>query len=120
MTLAVSLDLVFQALAHPSRRQILDVLRERPGCSVGDVCEYFDTTRIAVMKHLKVLEVADLVLSEKEGRTRRLYFNVVPIQLIHDRWTTEYSALWASRMTRIKYAIEEKGDRKNGRSDDQH
>ena len=101
-----SMDAVFAALAHPSRRKILDVLKEQPGCSVNAVAEHFDTSRIAVMKHLRVLEEAKLVISEKEGRVRRLYFNAAPIQLIYDRWTSEYSALWASEMTRIKYAVE--------------
>jgi predicted transcriptional regulator len=63
-------------------------------------------SRIAVLKHVRVLEQAGLLYSEKRGRTRQLYFNVVPIQMIHDRWTTEYSALWASRLTEIKYKVE--------------
>ena len=65
-------------------------------------------SRIAVMKHLRILEEASLVTSVKEGRTRRLYFNAVPIQMIHDRWTSEYSALWASQLTRLKYTVESK------------
>ena len=100
------MDAVFAALAHPHRRRILDIVRGHGGCSVNEVAAYFDTSRIAVMKHLKVLEEADLILSEKDGRTRRLYFNAVPIQMIYDRWTTEYSALWAAGLTRLKYAIE--------------
>jgi predicted transcriptional regulator len=60
------------------------------------------------MKHLRVLVEAGLLLSEKEGRNRKLYFNCVPIQMIYDRWTTEYSALWASRLTEVKYRVEAK------------
>ena len=60
------------------------------------------------MKHLRVLEDANLIVSRKEGRTRKLFFNAVPIQLIYDRWTTEYSALWAERLTRVKYTVEAK------------
>ena len=60
------------------------------------------------MKHLTALDVAGLVTSEKDGRKRRLYFNAAPIQMIHDRWTTEYSAYWAGQMTRIKYLAEAK------------
>lgn len=101
-----SMDSVFAALAHPSRRRILDIVRENGGCSVNDVSEHFDVSRIAVMKHLTVLEEAGLLISEKHGRTRRLYFNAVPIQMIYDRWTSEYSALWAGKLTRLKYAIE--------------
>ena len=100
------LGAVFAALAHEDRRRILDILRSHPGCSVGDVAGYFDTSRINVIKHLRVLGGAGLVLSRKNGRRRELYFNVVPIQEIHERWTTEFSALWASKLTRIKYAVE--------------
>ena len=106
------MDNVFKALAHAGRRRILDIVKDRPGASVNEVCEYFDISRIAVMKHLKILEEADLIISEKEGRTRRLYHNAVPIQMIYDRWTTEYSALWAERLSSIKYKVEKKG-RKN-------
>jgi DNA-binding transcriptional ArsR family regulator len=104
-----SMDHVFEAMAHPVRRKVLDVVKDRPGCSVNDVCDYFEISRIAVMKHLRVLERADLIVSRKQGRTRELYFNAVPIQMIYDRWTSEYSALWASGLTRIKYRIESLG-----------
>ena len=103
-----SLDRVFHALAHAGRRRMLDIVKNQPGCSVNDVCKYFETSRIAVMKHLKVLEAADLIVSRKPGRTRELYLNAVPIQMIHERWTTEYSALWAGRMTSLKYRVEAK------------
>jgi predicted transcriptional regulator len=106
-----SMDCVFSALAHASRRRILDLLKSMPGCSVNDLCKYFEISRIAVMKHLRVLEEADLVISQKAGRTRELYFNAVPIQLIYDRWTTEYSAFWASHMTDIKFKSELKSQR---------
>ncbi|MBI1900802.1 MAG: helix-turn-helix transcriptional regulator [Planctomycetia bacterium] len=100
------MDQVFHALSHATRRAILDVVQAQPGSSVHDVCDYFEISRIGVMKHLRVLEKAGLLLSEKKGRTRRLYFNAVPIQMIYDRWTTEYSAFWAGGLTRIKYRIE--------------
>ena len=70
------------------------------------VCKFFDVSRIAVMKHLNVLEEAGLLISEKQGRTRRLYFNTAPIQMIHERWTTEYSALWAGHLTEFKRQVE--------------
>ena len=104
------MDAVFKALASPVRRRILDVLKRSPGSNVNAVCAHFDISRIAVMKHLGVLEEADLVLSEKDGRERKLHFNVVPIQQIYDRWTTEYSALWARRLTALKYRVENPGD----------
>ena len=100
------MDAVFQALAHESRRRMLDIVKEEPGIGVGALAGEFDVSRIAVMKHLAVLETAGLIVSEKDGRTRRLYFNAAPIQMIHDRWTTEYSAYWAGQITRIKYLAE--------------
>ena len=101
-----SLDAVFSALANASRRRILDIVKESPGCSVNHVAGFFLVSRITVMKHLRLLEAAGLILSEKQGRTRKLYFNAVPIQMIYDRWTTEYSALWASQLTKLKYRVE--------------
>jgi len=103
------MDAVFLALACPTRRKILDVVKDQPGCGVKHVAKFFAMSRIAVMKHLRVLVEAGLLLSEKEGRNRKLFFNCVPIQVIYDRWTTEYSALWASRMTELKYRVEAKG-----------
>lgn len=100
------MDQVFQALAHETRRTILDLLREQPGLTVGKLAAKFDVSRIAVMNHLAVLENAGLVVSEKDGRSRRLYLNVMPIQLIHDRWTDDYSEHWAGRLASIKYAAE--------------
>ncbi len=109
------MDAVFRALASGSRRRILDIVKNRPGCSVNEVCGFFEISRIAVMKHLGILESADLLVSQKEGRVRRLYHNAVPIQLVYDRWTTEYSALWASGMTAVKYRVEsKKGTKKDG------
>ena len=103
------MDNVFQALASAPRRRILDIVREKPGCNVSEVCRYFDVSRIAVMKHLAVLEKAGLLISEKQGRTRRLYFNAAPIQAIYERWTTQYSGLWASRLTAFKRQVEQSG-----------
>ena len=113
------MDAVFQALANESRRRMLDVVKESPGIIVGALASEFDVSRIAVMKHLRVLEEAGLIVSEKAGRTRRLYFNAVPIQLIHDRWMTDYSAYWSGSLTRLKYAAEvreqtENKDKKRG------
>ena len=100
------MDMVFQALGNASRRRMLDIVKGEPGIGVGALASEFDVSRIAVMKHLAVLEEANLIVSEKDGRTRRLYFNAAPIQMIHDRWTTEYSAYWAGQVTRIKYLAE--------------
>lgn len=102
-----SMDTVFQALASSARREMLDIVRDQPGCSVVDVCQHFDVSRIAVMKHLNILEAAGLLISEKQGRQRCLYFNTVPIQMIHERWTSEFSSLWAGKLTAFKYRLEE-------------
>ncbi len=101
-----SMNHVFHALASSIRREMLDIVRDHPGCSVTKVCRYFDVSRIAVMKHLTVLEKSGLLISEKHGRTRSLYFNTVPIQLLYERWTNEYSAMWASKLTAFKVNVE--------------
>ena len=106
---------VFHALAHESRRKIMDVLKERSGIGVGELAIEFDVSRIAVMNHLAVLEEAGLVVSEKDGRTRRLYLNAAPIQMINDRWMSDYSAHWARKLTNIKYAAEAAAKLKKGK-----
>lgn len=108
-----NMDDVFQALAHQTRRSILDRLRAKPGLAVGELASTFDVTRIAIMQHLRVLEQAGLVISEKEGRSRRLYVNVVPLQQIYERWTDQFSAHFASRLTSIKHAAEEAAKKEN-------
>lgn len=109
------MDNLFHALASAPRREILDIVRAAPGCSVVHVCKHFDVSRIAVMKHINVLEQANLIISEKEGRTRQLYFNVAPIQMIYDRWTDEFSQYWAGHLTGIKYRAEDAQRRKTSR-----
>nr|WP_218132504.1 helix-turn-helix transcriptional regulator [Paracoccus isoporae] len=103
------MDRVFAALSHSSRRDMLDLVRDKPGLSVGELASNFDVTRIAVMNHLKVLEEARLIVSERDGRSRRLYLNAVPIQAIYERWTDKFSAHWLDRMSLIKSAAEAAG-----------
>lgn len=115
------MDAVFAALAHETRRRILDLLRDRPGAGVGEIALEFDVSRIAVMKHLAVLEEAGLIVSQKDGRTRRLYFNAAPIRMIYERWTDDYSGYWAGEITRLKYLAEaraQSGDKKLKRGKD--
>jgi DNA-binding transcriptional ArsR family regulator len=102
------LDAVFFALASEPRRRILDTLKREPGCNVNSVCAVFDGElgRFAVMKHLTTLEAAGLVVTERRGRDKLLWFNPTPIQWIHERWTTDFSAYWAARLTRLKYSAE--------------
>lgn len=87
---------------------MLDWLVREPGCNVQRLCECFEGefSRFGVMKHLQVLERGNLVISIKEGRERKLWFNAAPIQLIHERWSTEYSAFWSAKLTALKYAAE--------------
>jgi DNA-binding transcriptional ArsR family regulator len=103
-----SMDLVFHALASPVRRKLLDLIKERPGSSVNDLCAEFEVSRIAVMKHLGVLEEAQLIVLQKNGRRREIYFNVVPIQMIYDRWTSDYSSFWAAKAIDLKFFVENK------------
>lgn len=107
------LDAVFTALAHETRRRILDLLRGRPGAGVGEIAAEFDVSRIAIMKHLAVLEEAHLIVSQKDGRTRRLYFNAAPIRMIYDRWTDDYSDYWSGEITRLKYFAETRANETN-------
>lgn len=102
------MDDVFQALAHPVRRRMLDLVRSKPGSSVGEVCEPFEMSRIGAMKHLGILEAAGLIVSRPEGRSRLLFVNAVPIQMIYDRWISDWSSLWAHEITEIKYRAESK------------
>ena len=104
------MDAVFRALAHPDRRRMLDMLKHRPGMNVNELTDEFDFTRYAVMKHLKVLEEANLVVSRREGTARLLYLNAIPIQMIHDRWISEFSSLWAPALTGLKYNLENEPD----------
>jgi DNA-binding transcriptional ArsR family regulator len=100
------MDAVFHALAHTVRREILDYVRATPGLTVGELASKFDVSRIAVMNHLAVLEKADLLISERDGRSRKLYLNIMPIQDIYERWTDTYSAYWAEHVNLIKHAAE--------------
>jgi DNA-binding transcriptional ArsR family regulator len=105
---AARTDRLFAALAHRARRRMLDLLSEAPGLTVTALASHFDMSRIAAMKHIRALEASGLVLSEKRGRTRRLFLDPTPIQAIYDRWTTRLTAFWASRMADIKARVEER------------
>ncbi len=108
-------DAIFAALAHEARRHILDLLVQHPGMTVKAVASHFAMSRIAVMKHLTTLEESQLIISEKHGRERRLYFNPIPIQQIYDRWTDKYSSFWAGRLVDMKARIEQAAEQKGTR-----
>ena len=102
------MDDVFKALADPTRRELLDVLFERDGQTLGELESHFEMTRFGVMKHLKVLEGAHLVLAKRRGREKLHFLNTVPIRLVHDRWVSKYAEPWAATLSGLKQEIEEK------------
>lgn len=98
---------VFRALADPGRRVLLDRLFERDGQTLGELCAALPgMTRFGVMKHLDVLEGADLVTTQKVGREKRHFLNPVPIRLAHDRWIGKFAAPIVGSMTYMKHALE--------------
>ena len=101
--------LVWRALADPTRRRILDHLRRRPH-TTGELTEYFEVTRYAVMKHLTVLVEAGLVAVERRGRERYNHINPVPIRGIYRRWIRPFEELAADRMLTIKRLAEAEED----------
>lgn len=98
-------DAVFTALADATRRTILDLLRKRP-MSTGELCLHFGVSRFAVMKHLKVLVAASLVLVERRGRERINHLNPVPLQAMYRRWIKPFQKLGADRLLRIRQLAE--------------
>ena len=103
-------DDVFKALADPTRRKLLDALFERDGQTLGALEERHHMTRFGVMKHLRILEKAGLVVTRRVGREKLHFLNVVPIRQIHDRWVNKYAARWAAALTGLKRELEEKKD----------
>jgi uncharacterized protein YndB with AHSA1/START domain/DNA-binding transcriptional ArsR family regulator len=102
-------DSVFRALGHPARREILDRLFERDGQSLGELERAFEMSRFGVMKHLRVLEGAGLVVSRKTGRERLHYLNPVPIREIHDRWTGKFARGASAALLALRAGLEEGG-----------
>ncbi|HXN59997.1 MAG TPA: metalloregulator ArsR/SmtB family transcription factor [Acidimicrobiales bacterium] len=99
-------NLVFKALADPTRRFLLDLLFEREGRSLTELESHVDMTRIGVMKHLRLLEDAGLVLTRRSGREKLHFLNPVPIRLIHDRWIDKYTERHASALASLKNDLE--------------
>jgi len=100
------MDAVFKALADPSRRKLLDRLYRRDGQTLTEMCERVSMTRFGVMKHLRVLEEAGLVVTRKEGREKLHFLNPVPIRLVHDRWVSKYRAPFAAALSGLKSRLE--------------
>jgi DNA-binding transcriptional ArsR family regulator len=101
-------DLVFKALADPTRRFLLDQLFTRDGRTLTELESELEMTRFGVMKHLRLLEEAGLVISRKSGREKLHFLNPVPIRLIHDRWIDKYTERQVSALTDLKRELEEK------------
>ena len=98
---------IFRALADPNRRVLLDGLFERDGQTLGELCRYLpEMTRFGVMKHLAILEEADLVTTRKAGREKRHFLNPVPIRLVHDRWISKFAEPVVGAMSAIKTHLE--------------
>ena len=100
-------DRVFRALADPTRRHLLDRLFERDGRTLTELESELEMTRFGVMKHLRVLEDAGLVVPRREGREKHHFLNPVPIRLIHDRWIDKYTERHATALVDLKKALEE-------------
>lgn len=102
-------DLVFKALADPTRRFLLDLLFARDGQSLSELEAEVDMSRFGVMKHLKVLEEAGLVVTRRDGRSKLHFLNPVPVRLIHDRWIDKYREHHVSALTELKQQLEDAG-----------
>ena len=100
-------DRVFKALADSTRRHLLDRLFERDGRTLGELEEGLDMTRFGVMKHLRVLEEAGLVVTQRAGREKLHFLNAVPIRLLHDRWIDKYTEREVSALISLKTNLEE-------------
>jgi uncharacterized protein YndB with AHSA1/START domain len=100
------MDPVFKALADPTRRSLLDELFREDGQTLSALEERFPMTRFGVMKHLRQLEEAGLVVTRRRGREKLHFLNPVPIRLIHDRWVSKYAEPWATALTDLKSNLE--------------
>jgi len=99
---------VFKALASPPRRRLLDELFKEDGQTLSALERRLPMTRFGVMKHLRVLEDAGLVVTKRRGREKLHFLNPVPIRLVHDRWVSKYAEPWAAGLSKLKRKLEEK------------
>jgi uncharacterized protein YndB with AHSA1/START domain len=100
------MDMVFRALADPTRRALLDELFREDGQTLSALEARFDITRFGVMKHLRQLEEAGLVVTRRRGREKLHFLNPVPIRLVHDRWVSKYAEPWATALSDLKTTLE--------------
>src|SRR5258705_5837492 len=99
-------DAVFKALADPTRRSLLDELFRDDGQTLHALAARVETSRFGVMKHLKQLEDAGLVVTKRRGREKLHFLNPVPIRLVHDRWVSKYAEPWAAALSGLKNELE--------------
>jgi len=104
------MDEVFKALAAPTRRKLLDELFRKDGQTLSQLERRLPMTRFGVMKHLAVLEEANLVVTRRRGREKLHFLNPVPIRQVYERWVTKYTETWAATLTGIKRELEEEDD----------
>src|SRR3989440_10981705 len=102
-----AMDEVFRALADPTRRSLLDELYKEDGQTLGALERRLPMTRFGVMKHLRVLEEAGLVVTKRRGREKLHFLNPVPIRLVHDRWVSKYAEPWAAALSGLKSRLED-------------
>jgi DNA-binding transcriptional ArsR family regulator len=100
-------DLVYKALADPTRRLLLDRLFERDGRTLTDLIAGLEMTRFGAMKHVKVLEDAGLIVARKRGREKLHFLNPIPIRRIHDGWIDKYTDRAAGMLARLKAELDE-------------
>ncbi|MFN2617035.1 MAG: ArsR/SmtB family transcription factor [Thermoleophilaceae bacterium] len=101
------MDEVFRALSDPTRRGLLDQLFEQDGQTLSALERRLPMTRFGVMKHLRLLEEAGLVVTRRRGREKLHFLNPVPIRLVHDRWVSKYAEPWAAALSGLKKTLEE-------------
>lgn len=101
------LDKVWKALSDPTRRRILDLLRQRPRGTTEIVTRFPELSRFGVMKHIEVLRDVGLINTRQEGRFRMNSINVVPIHQIYKRWVSKYEDIWARKLTGLKESLED-------------
>ncbi len=105
------MDKVFKALADPRRRELLDLLHEKTGQTLWQLCEYLDITRQTVTRHLKLLEDANLVVTIRRGNAKLHFLNPVPIQELSERWIGKYKRGAVRALAVLKIVLEEELDR---------
>ena len=103
-------DVLFKALADPSRRKLLDLLHAQDGRTLADLCEHLDMTRQGVTQHLDVLQAANLVATVRQGREKLHFLNPVPLQQIYERWIAKFEKPRLKALSELKQRLEKAND----------